>query len=87
MADDEGRATCGPALVVPSVPARPSRENVDLHAPEVSSDPIAFAMPTFAYSTQLVDGVPGKKVPGPMVTLPEPRAPLPVSRSSAGRTP
>ena len=50
-------------------------ENVDLHALEVNSDLIAFAMLTFAYSTESVNGVPGKKVPGPMFTLPEPAGP------------
>lgn len=35
------------------------------HALEVNSDLIAFAMLTFAYSTESVNGVPGKKVPGP----------------------
>ena len=39
-------------------------ENVDLHALEVNSDLIAFAMLTFAYSTESVNGVPGKEVPG-----------------------
>ena len=50
-------------------------ENVDLHALEVNSDLIAFAMLTFAYSTESVNGVPGKKVPGPKFTLPEPAGP------------
>jgi hypothetical protein len=50
-------------------------ENVDLHALEVNSDLIAFAMLTFAFSTESVNGVPGKKVPGPPLTLPEPAGP------------
>ena len=50
-------------------------ENVDLHALEVNSDLIAFAMLTFAYSTESVNGVPGKKVPGPKFTLPAPAGP------------
>jgi hypothetical protein len=45
------------------------------HALEVNSDLIAFAMLTFAYSTESVNGVPGKKVPGPPFTLPEPAGP------------
>ena len=49
-------------------------ENVDLDALEVNSDLIAFAMLTFAYSTESVNGVPGKPVPGG-VTLPEPAGP------------
>jgi Zn-dependent M28 family amino/carboxypeptidase len=38
--------------------------NVHLHALDVNSDAIGFAVLTFAYSTQTVNGVPGKKVPG-----------------------
>ena len=50
-------------------------ENVDLHALEVNSDLIAFAMLTFGYSTESVNGVPGKKVPGPAFNLPAPAGP------------
>jgi hypothetical protein len=50
-------------------------QNVNLHALEVNSDLIAFAMLTFAYSTESVNGVPGKKVPGPKFTLPPPAGP------------
>jgi Zn-dependent M28 family amino/carboxypeptidase len=50
-------------------------ENVDLHALEVNSDLIAFAMLTFAYSTESVNGVPGKRVPGPPLNLPPPAGP------------
>ena len=32
-------------------------------------------MLTFAYSTESVNGVPGKKVPGPPFTLPAPAGP------------
>jgi hypothetical protein len=46
--------------------------NVDRHALEVNSDLIAFAALTFAYSTETVNGVPGKKVPGPGFNLPAP---------------
>ena len=45
------------------------------HALEVNSDLIAFAMLTFAYSTESVNGVPGKKVPGPPFELPAPAGP------------
>ena len=38
----------------------------------MNSDLIAFAQLTFAYSTESVNGVKGKKVPGPPVDLPEP---------------
>jgi hypothetical protein len=46
--------------------------NVDLHALVVNSDLIAFSALTFAYSTESVNGVPGKKVPGRAFNLPEP---------------
>ena len=49
--------------------------NMNAHALEVNSDLIAFAMLTFAYSTESVNGVPGKKVPGPAFTLPAPAGP------------
>jgi len=50
-------------------------ENNSMHALEVNSDLIAFAMLTFVYSTESVNGVPGKKVPGPAFTLPAPAGP------------
>ena len=50
-------------------------ENVNAYALDVNSDLIAFAMLTFAYSTESVNGVPGKKVPGPKFVLPEPAGP------------
>jgi Peptidase family M28/PA domain len=50
-------------------------ENINLHALEVNSDLIAFAMLTFAYSTESVNGVPGKRVPGPPLNLPPPAGP------------
>jgi Zn-dependent M28 family amino/carboxypeptidase len=50
-------------------------DNVDLHALEVNSDLIAFAQLTFAYSTESVNGVPGARVPGEAVDLPEPAGP------------
>ena len=49
--------------------------NVNEHALDVNSDLIAFAALTFAYSTESVNGVPGKKVPGRAFTLPEPAGP------------
>ena len=45
------------------------------HALEVNSDLIAFAQLTFAYSTESVNGVAGKRVPGPKLTLPAPAGP------------
>jgi Zn-dependent M28 family amino/carboxypeptidase len=50
-------------------------DNLDLNALEVNSDLIAFAQLTFAYSTESVNGVPGKKVPGKPVKLPAPAGP------------
>jgi Zn-dependent M28 family amino/carboxypeptidase len=50
-------------------------DNIDLHALEVNSDLVAFAQLTFAYSTESVNGVPGKRVPGPRFTLPPPAGP------------
>ena len=38
--------------------------NVNLHALAVNADLIGFAALTFAYSTETVNGVPGKRVPG-----------------------
>lgn len=45
------------------------------HALEVNSDLVAFAMLTFSYSTESVNGVPGKDVPGPPFPLPAPAGP------------
>ena len=50
-------------------------DNNDLHALEVNSDLIAFAQLSFAYSTESVNGVPGKTVPGPPTALPAPAGP------------
>ena len=50
-------------------------DNLDLHAFEVNSDLIAFAQLTFAYSTESVNGVRGKRVPGRPFTLPAPAGP------------
>ena len=49
--------------------------NNNAHILDVNSDLIAFAMLTFAYSTESVNGVPGQKVPGPAFTLPAPAGP------------
>ena len=45
------------------------------HALEVNSDLVAFAMLTFSYSTESVNGAPGKEVPGPPFPLPAPAGP------------
>jgi Zn-dependent M28 family amino/carboxypeptidase len=50
-------------------------ENNNDHALDVNSDLIAFAMLTFAYSTESVNGVPGTHVPGKPVQLPAPAGP------------
>jgi Zn-dependent M28 family amino/carboxypeptidase len=50
-------------------------DNVSAEAMETNVDAIAFAMLTFAYSTESVNGVPGRRVPGPPYTLPEPAGP------------
>jgi Zn-dependent M28 family amino/carboxypeptidase len=44
------------------------------HALEVNSDAIAFSVLTFAYSTETVNGVAGKRVPGSF-TIPAPAGP------------
>jgi Zn-dependent M28 family amino/carboxypeptidase len=44
------------------------------HALDVNADAIAFSVLTFAYSTETVNGVPGKRVPGSF-TIPAPAGP------------
>jgi Zn-dependent M28 family amino/carboxypeptidase len=48
--------------------------NVDLHALDVNADAIAFAVLTYAYSTESVNGVPGIRVPGSF-RIPAPAGP------------
>ena len=45
--------------------------NNNLHALDVNADAVAFAVLTYAYSTETVNGVPGENVPGGF-TIPEP---------------
>lgn len=52
-----------------------TRANIDAEALAVNSDLIAYAMLTFAYSTESVNGVPGKRVPGKAAPLPAPAGP------------
>ena len=59
-------------------------DNINLHALEVNSDAIAFAMLTYAYSTESVNGVAGKRVPGPALTLPAPAGPEGTFASGGG---
>jgi hypothetical protein len=49
--------------------------NVSDRALNINSDLIAFAMITFAYSTESVNGVQGRKVPGKPFELPAPAGP------------
>ncbi len=48
--------------------------NNSMHALAINSDAVAFAVLTYAYSTESVNGVPGKKVPGKF-TIPAPAGP------------
>lgn len=50
-------------------------DNVDLRGLDVNSDVIAYAQLTFAFSTEAVNGVEGKKVPGRPQDLPAPAGP------------
>ncbi len=57
--------------------------NVSLHALDVNSDAVAFAVLTYAYSTESVNGVPGEKVPGGL-TIPPPAGPEGTVGSGSG---
>jgi Zn-dependent M28 family amino/carboxypeptidase len=57
--------------------------NLAFKALDVNSDAIAFAVMTYAYSTESVNGVKGKKVPGNFV-LPAPAGPEETFGSSGG---
>ena len=59
--------------VRPVLPRRPATRSPTTtnHALRVNADLIGFAMLTYAYSTETVNGVPGKKVPGHF-TIPAP---------------
>ncbi len=60
--------------------------NVALHALDVNSDAIAFAVLTYAYSTESVNGVVGEKVPGKF-TIPAPAGPEGTVGSGGGSAP
>ena len=60
--------------------------NVSLHALDVNSDAVAFAAMTFAYSTESVNGVPGKRVPG-NYRIPTPAGPEGTVGSGGGNAP
>ncbi|WP_091376182.1 M28 family metallopeptidase [Geodermatophilus sp. DSM 45219] len=59
-------------------------DNLAHDAFDVNSDLIAFAMLTFSYSTESVNGVPGKEVPGPPFELPAPAGPEGTFEEAAG---
>ena len=52
----------------PSIPcyhaAATTIDNIDAHALEINSDAIALAVLAYSYSTELVNGVVGKSMPG-----------------------
>ncbi len=60
--------------------------NNNLHALDVNSDAIAFAVLTYAYSTETVNGVVGEKVPGKF-TIPAPAGPEGTVGSGGGSAP
>ncbi|MBN2621953.1 MAG: M28 family peptidase [Acidimicrobiales bacterium] len=62
-------------------------DNVDVGAIDVNSDAIAFATLTFAYSTESVNGVGGRPVPGRPFTMPEPAGPEGTFVESGGAAP
>ena len=49
-------------------------DNISLHALDVNADAVAFAVLTYAYSTETVNGVPGETVPGDF-PIPPPAGP------------
>ena len=58
-------------------------DNVNLHALDVNGDAVAFAVLTYAYSTESVNGVPGQRVPGHF-HLPAPAGPEGTTPSGGG---
>jgi Zn-dependent M28 family amino/carboxypeptidase len=62
-------------------------DNLSEHALEVNSDMLAFAQLTYAYSTESVNGVPGRRVPGRPVHLPAPAGPEGTFGSDGGNAP
>ncbi len=60
--------------------------NNNLHALTINSDAVAFAVLTYAYSTESVNGVKGKKVPGNF-TIPAPAGPEGTVGSGGGAAP
>ena len=60
-------------------------DNISLHALDVNSDAIAFTVMTYMYSTQNVNGVKGKKVPGGF-DIPAPAGPEGTVGSGGGHS-
>jgi len=60
--------------------------NIDEHALDVNIDAIAFAVLAYSYSTESVNGVPGKNVPGGL-ELPTPAGPEGSTGSGGGLAP
>jgi Zn-dependent M28 family amino/carboxypeptidase len=60
--------------------------NNSLHALAINSDAVAFAVLTYAYSTESVNGVKGSKVPG-RFTIPAPAGPEGTVGSGGGAAP
>ena len=60
--------------------------NNSMHALAINSDAVAFAVLTYAYSTEKVNGVPGKKAPGKF-TIPAPAGPEGTVGSDGGDGP
>ena len=60
--------------------------NINLHALNINADAVAFAVLTYAHSTESVNGVPGTVVPG-RFTIPEPAGPEGTVGSGGGGSP
>lgn len=58
-------------------------DNISLHALDVNADAVAFAVLTYAYSTESINGIEGKKVPGGFV-IPSPDGPQGTVGSGGG---
>ena len=61
--------------------------NVNLHALATNADAVAFAVLTYAHSTESVNGVKGTKVPGGKFTIPAPAGPEGTVGSGGGGAP
>ncbi len=59
-------------------------DNLSREALQVNSYVVAYTMLTYSYSTESVNGVPGKRVPGPAFQLPAPAGPEGTFTEAAG---